>query len=127
MAEFGRLETLTLEADADLSDKQYHFVRYVATNKCNQASLDTDSGLIGVLQNKPKSGEFATIGYLGLGKVVAGAAITAGVILTTNSSGRAVTVTSGDMAGGRALEAAGADGDIITALLFPPKRWAGAA
>jgi hypothetical protein len=120
------LETLTLEANADLSNKQYHFVRYVATEKCDQASLDTNSGLIGVLQNKPGSGEFATIAYAGVGKVVAGAAVTAGDVLTTNSSGRAVTVTSGDMAAGRALMAAGANGDIITALLFPPQRWAGA-
>lgn len=127
MAEFGQIETLTRQAAADLSAKQYHFVRGSAAGKCNQSSLDTDSAMLGVLQNKPKSDEFATVGFLGKSKVVAGAAVTADDIITTNSSGRAVTVTSGDMAGGRALETAGADGDIITALLFPPVRWAGAA
>lgn len=128
MAQFGRQETLTgVEAAADLSGKQYHFVRYSAANKVDQASLATDSALVGVLQNKPKAGEFATVAYAGLSKVVAGAAITAGDIITTNSSGRAATVASGQMAAGRALEAAGADGDIITALLFPPVRWSGAA
>ena len=34
---------------------------------------------------------------------------------------------SGQMAFGRALETSAADGDVITALLFPPMRWVGAA
>lgn len=127
MAEFGRQETLTgVQAAADLSGKQYHFVRLSAANQVNQASEAANSGLVGVLQNKPRSGEFATVAYAGLSKVVAGDAITVGDIITTNSSGRAVTVASGQMAAGRALEAAGANGDVITALLFPPVRWAGA-
>lgn len=128
MAEFGRLETLTgVEAAADLSGKQYHIMRYSAANNVNQGSLATDSALCGVLQNKPQSGDHATIGYLGISKIVAGAAITAGDIITTNSSGRAATVASGEIAVGRALVAAGANGDIITSVLFPPVRWAGAA
>ena len=120
------IERYTLEAAADLSAKQYHFVRYVATQKCNQASEAANSGLVGVLQNKPKSGEPATVFDGGLAKVVAGGAITAGDILTTNSSGRAAVVTSGQMAGGRALTAAGADGEILEVKLFPPVKWFGA-
>lgn len=124
---FGPQHTYTLEANADLSTKQYHFMRYVATEKCDQASLDTSSELLGVLQNKPRaSGQAATIADVGDSIVVAGASITAGTIITTNSSGRAVAVGSGDMAAGRALTAAGADGDQIRARLFAPVRWAGA-
>lgn len=120
------METYTLEAAADISGKQYHLMRLSAANKCNQASLATASSLVGVLQNKPQSGEFATIQHGGISKIVVGGAITAGDILTTNSSGRAAVVRSGDMACGRALEAGGADGDIIRAVLFPPVKWFGA-
>lgn len=126
MAEFGLVETLTLQAAADLSAKQYHFVRLSAAQKCNQASEAANSATVGVLQNKPKVDEFATVGFFGKSKIVAGGAVTAGDILTTNSSGRAAVVTSGQMAAGRSLDTAGADGDIITALLFPPVKWFGA-
>ena len=127
MAVFGQQETMTLEAAADLSGKQYHFVRLSAVNKCNQASEAVNSGLVGVQQNKPKANEFATVAFFGQSKVTAGGAITAGDILTTNSSGRAAVIASGQVAAGRALETAGADGDLISALLFPPVRWTGAA
>lgn len=123
------LKTMTLEAAADLSAIQYHFVRLSAANKTNLASQAANSATLGVLLNKPKSGEFASIGYFGEGKITAGAAITAGDVLTTNGSGRAAVVTSGSlqMACARALETAGADGDIIKAVFFPPVRWVGAA
>jgi hypothetical protein len=127
MAEFGRQETITLEANADLSNKQYHFLRYVATEKCDQASDAANSNLVGVLENKPQSGEFATVAVFGLTKLVAGGAVTAGAILTTNGSGRAAAVASGQVGVARAISAAGADGEVLTALLFPAVRWAGAA
>lgn len=127
-AEFGPQSTLPgYTAAADLSGKQYHAVRGSAINTTNQASDATNSGVLGVLQNKPKSSENATIAFLGLSKFVVGGAITANDILTTNSSGRAAVVTSGQMAMGRAIETATTDGEEITALLFPPVRWTGAA
>lgn len=120
-----------VQAAADLSTFQYHLVRYSAANAVNLAVLAVTSNLLGVLQNKPKSGEFATVAYGGISKVVAGAAITAGDLLTTSTSGRAIVVTSlasgQEMVFGRALTAAGADGDVIPALIFPPVRWTGAA
>jgi hypothetical protein len=129
MVEFGTQETLTLEANADLSNKQYHFLRYVATEKCDQASHNASDALVGVLQNKPQSSEFATVAVFGLSKLVAGAAITAGNLLTTNGSGRAVSAApaSGSTVyiAGRALSAAGADGDVITALVFPTQKLSG--
>jgi hypothetical protein len=123
MAEFGRQETLTLEAAADLSTKQHHLVRLSGANLCNQASEAVNAGLIGVLQNKPKSGEFATVAYQGQSKVVAGAAITAGARITTNGSGRAVATSAlSQMVIGQALEAAGANGEVISALILGPSR-----
>lgn len=120
------LETFTAKAAADLDTVQYHLMRLSAANTVNVASQSTNSGLCGVLQNKPKSGEHASVGYLGTARVMAGAAITAGKHITNNGSGRAVAVASGGMSCGRALEAAGADGDIVDVILYPPIRWAGA-
>lgn len=122
----ANLETFTLEAGADLSGAQYGIVRQSAANVCKIGSLGTDSALVGVLQNAPQSGEFATIADGGISKVIAGAAITQAALITVNSSARAIAAGSGDMVVGRALEAAGADGDIITARLRQPVRWAGA-
>jgi len=127
MATYGEQQAYPgLVAAADLSGKQYHVMRLSAAETTNQASLATDSAIAGVLQNKPESGEAATVAYAGFSKVVAGAAVSANALITSNSSGRAVAVASGGMAIGRAMIAAGADGDVIEALLFPPVRWAGA-
>jgi len=131
MAEFGApdLQTLTLEAAGDLSLHQFTAMRISAANKCNVASLATNSAIVGVLQNKPKSGEYATVACFGKSKMLAGAAFSAGAVLTVNSSGRAIGVTSGNLeiVVGQALDTAGADGDVITVLLRPTARWAGAA
>lgn len=126
MAEFQDLEALTAEAAADLSSKRYHIMRLSGRLQTNQASDATGSSVFGVLQNAPKQGEAATLAYRGMSKVVAGGAISVNAIVTTNGSGRAAAVASGQMAVGRALEASGADGDQISVLLFPPVRWAGA-
>lgn len=127
MAFSSDLKTYALKASSDLSGNQYHIVYQDAALSCDVASNATESAICGVLQNKPQSGEHATVADGGISKVVAGAAVTQGDHLTVNGSGRAVTVGSGDMAVGRALEAAGADGDIISARLYPPVRWSGAA
>src|SRR3972149_1729195 len=111
MAEFVGLETYTMEAAADLSAKQYHIVRGSAANKCNQGSASTDSGLIGILQNKPQSGEFACVADGGISKVVAGGTVTANGPVTTNGSGRAANAVSGEMVIGRAIDTATTDGE----------------
>jgi len=127
MAEFGELMTLTLEAAADLSPFQYCGVRLSAANKMNVASDIGATSFIGVLQSKPKSGEFGTVAFLGKTKMVAGGALaTVGVPITINSSGRAAAVASGGVTIGRLLEAAAADGDIVSVLLQPSFRQGGA-
>lgn len=126
MATYSALETLTVEAAADLSGKQYHIIRGAGLNLCNVASDATNSDMLGVLQNKPQSGEFACVADGGESKVVAGGTVTVYDYVTCNGSGRAATVASGQMAFGQALETSGADGEIITARLMKPIRWAGA-
>lgn len=128
MAEFGRVETLTLQAAADLRNNQYNVVRISGVQLCNVASDAAKSSVIGVLANKPNTNQFAEIAVFGKYKVVAGAAITAGDNISYNGSGRAITVVSGNnMVIGKALETSTADGQLISVWLTTPMQWAGAA
>lgn len=77
----------TLPAGADLSAKQFHFVKkssgtYVV---CNAATDIPD----GVLQNKPALGEPCEVLALGATKLIADAAITDGWLLGTSADGQA--------------------------------------
>jgi hypothetical protein len=122
MAEFGERMTYTMKAGADLSAVQYHIMRDLASgNQTNIASDATNTGAIGVLQNKPAATDrAASIAYAGTSKVVAGGSVTMGDLVTTNSSGRGATAGSGDMVVGRALQTSSTDGEVITAVLYPP-------
>lgn len=132
-AEFGPLDTIPgFKTNSDysvLGATKYIFVQALTTaaRQAIMATSPTSSTLLGVLQNGPQVGEAMTIARSGLSKVVAGGALTANWIITTNGSGRAAHVTSGDFAAGMVLEAAVSDGDVVTTLLFPPFRWSGAA
>ncbi len=106
---------------------KYIFVQANGARTAMQAINPTSTALLGVMQNNPAVGEAMSIAYAGPSKVVAGAAIAANKIITSDTSGRAAAVTSGDMAMGRLLEASGANGDVVSALLFAPVRWSGAA
>lgn len=131
MAEYGRQEMVpgfkANSSHASLGATRYVFVMATAAYAANLATNATSSTLLGVAQNDPAVGEAFAIAAAGLSKVVAGGALTVNNIITTNSSGRAAAVASGQMAAGRVLEAAGADGDVVTAMLFHPVRWTGAA
>lgn len=107
---------------------RYVFVAATAANKANRVvTVPTTGNILGVMQNNPGVGEAMSIAYAGRSKVVAGGAIGANSLITTQSGGRAAVVTSGDMACGRALEASATTGDVISAILFHPIRWAGAS
>ena len=127
MAEYGDQISYTMLAAADLSGVQYHIMRDTASaRQTNIASEAVNVGAIGVLQNKPAAANrAATIAYAGTSKIVTGAAVTMGDLLTTNSSGRAITAgASGEMVVGRALQTSGADGEVVTAVLYPPYKLA---
>lgn len=127
--EFGDRMSITLEALSDLSAQQYNIVHYVGPRNCDIRSLGQTLvlGPVGVLENKPEATQAATVTVNGQTRVRAGAAVTAGRTFTANASGRAVHPTSGDLVIGRALEAAAADGDLISALVFPAVRLAATA
>lgn len=106
-----------LTASADLSAYQFRFVK---VNGSGQVELNTTAGGIcdGVLQDKPTAQTHsATVAFSGVSKVVASTSINAGALIASTTVGKAVTATTGQTVLGRALEAAGADGDLISVLL----------
>ena len=111
------------EAAADLSSNQYYFTK---VDSSGQVALCDTLGekMDGVLQNDPDAqGRAATVWGVGsVSKVVASAAIAAGASVTTAASGKAVTAASGHYIAGTALDAASADGEVISVWLTMPGR-----
>ena len=107
---------ISLAAGADLSAKQFTFVKMSGTGVIAVAAA-TDVP-VGVLVNTPTSGKTAEVVVAGIVKLKASAAISAGALVGTTSSGTAVTLTAGTDTTkyvlGQAITAAGASGDIIT-------------
>jgi hypothetical protein len=111
---------ITLPAAADLSTKQYHFVKINTSGQAALCAAATDKP-IGVLQNTPASGEEAVITVVGGTKVVASASLDEGVASGTTSAGKAGAKTVGtdttNYIVGQIILAAGADAEIATALI----------
>lgn len=109
----------TLDAGADLSTKQFYIVKLDSNANLVLGAAGTDK-LVGVLQNKPQSGEGGLFRFSGTTKVVAGGTITAGAWITSDGSGKAIaTTTDKNVAIGQALEGA-SSGDIFEVLLSGP-------
>ena len=111
-------QTVSIPASGDLSTKQY-FLGTIDSNG-QVAVTGAAAAADGVIQNDPAAQGRATslLSTRGsVSKVVAGAAVSAGAALEADSSGRVVTRSSGVRVG-KALEPAGAAGDIISVLLY---------
>lgn len=102
---------ITATAGADLSTHQYKFVKFDSGNVILCAAA-TDVPL-GVLQNKPTSGQAATVRVLGVTKVVSGGVIAQGAPLGTDANGladdKAVTDTTNYVVGIGLATAAASD------------------
>jgi len=86
---------LTFEAGSALSGGQYKCVAISASGSVNLVAASGGLQVDGVLYNKPGSGEAATVVVAGVAKVIAGAAITAGAMVASDSGGLAITAISG--------------------------------
>jgi len=106
-------------ASADLSAKQFYLVKLNTSGRQVVIGAANSDNVYGVLQSKPKAGEAANVGIFGISKAVAGAAITAGDPLMSDTSGRVITQTSTNPKVGVALEAATVTGQIITIKVIP--------
>jgi hypothetical protein len=107
-------------ASADLSGKQYCFARQSGTaGQLNVTSLATQKP-IGVIQNKPTTGQPVDLMVTGVSKMVAGAAVAAGADVMSDANGNAITAvtnTGANFSLGQAQTAAAAAGTIIEVLL----------
>lgn len=101
-----------LVAGADLSTKQYRFVKLSGVTVV--AVTGTTDRVLGVLLNKPLSGDPCEILVLGVTEIVANEAVTAGDTISTSADGEAVP--GGANVLGIALTS-GATGDLIAVLV----------
>jgi hypothetical protein len=108
---------VTLLAAADQSAKQF---RFMDINTSGRAALQTSAGgrIACVSLEKPSAaGAPGTYQISGIAKVVAGAAVTAGDNVQSDTDGRAITAASGDHIGGIALTTVAAAGELVQVLL----------
>lgn len=109
--------SFTLPAGADLSSSLF---RAVDVNSSGVAVLPGAGGrIIGFLNNRPKSGEAATIVHSGIVQAECGAAVTRGANVMVGTDGRVLDhVAADDNAKvGIALETGSAAGVVIAVLL----------
>ncbi len=108
-----------LKAGADLSSSQYKFVKLSAAGTVVACDGATDRP-IGVLQNKPTSGQAATVVTIGVTKIQPDEALTVGSTIGTSSDAQAQIVAVGSETTvyivGIVLQAAGT-GELATALV----------
>lgn len=120
--EGARILVPGLIAGADLSAaaNQYKFVELTAAYTVNICDATTDR-VIGVLQNRPKSGEAAEVCVFGLTKVNSDAALSVGNQIGTAADGQAAAYAPGSDTTkyivGVVVEASGAAGGYATALV----------
>ena len=117
MASYIEPKMHTLKAGADLSAKQFHFVKFGASDSLVVACSVLGEGAIGVLMNAPASGEAAEIALIGGGaKIKSGATIARGGEISSSASGQAaVALTTHDVMA-IAMES-GVSGDVIPVIL----------
>jgi len=85
--------------DLSLAATEYHAIGIAGTIAANAGAA------MGVLVNRPKLGEDATVGVSGRFRFRAGAAVSAGGRIRVTTSGWFITATSGTNACGYALSA----------------------
>jgi len=111
---------ITLPAAADLSAKQYYFVKINTSGQAALCAAATDKP-VGVLQNTPTAGQAAEVLVVGGTKVVASASLDEGVAIGTTSAGKAGAKTVGtdttNYIVGQVILAAGADNELLTAVI----------
>ena len=114
----SRLFAESWEAAADLSDKQFYFVKQDTNGKINVLTSVVDI-VVGVLDNDPTSGRMGRVMHAGIAKVVSDGSsdnIGRGDPVAADSSGRAVQ-SSSNKAVGWALTPSTTAGGLISVLL----------
>ena len=109
-----------LKAGADLSAKQFRFVKLDASGDAVVCSGVTDIP-IGVLQNKPTSGQAVEVMAIGISKVEGDADLAIGDMIGTSADGQAAAYVAGTdttkYVVGRVLTENSAAAGLISALV----------
>jgi 6,7-dimethyl-8-ribityllumazine synthase len=109
----------TKNANADLRTHQFKFVKPVASDKIDLVT--TLGGLsIGVLQNKPNTGEVADVMVQGVSKVIAGAAIASGQLIASTAAGLAKVASAGEIVVGQSVSTTAGANEILEVCLGAP-------
>lgn len=134
MAYEEAVRSITLNADATLArytgvpgmpgssspnyGNVYRFVKITAPRSCGLATDATDDSTVGVMNNKPQvNTQAATVTIRGISIVMCGGTFSAGDKITTDSQGRAVEATSGDVVLGIAVEDSAGENTLSSVLL----------
>jgi len=117
----GSSVLITLQANADLSSKQYYFVELDSDGKVGACNAVTDRP-IGVLQNAPDaSGKAATVLVMGVSKISSDAALDEGNLIGPSADGQADKKIPGtdtsDYLCGTMITATSGAGEIGTAAI----------
>jgi hypothetical protein len=109
-----------LKATADLSAKQYTFVKGdTANNDQVVSAADEADNVLGVLQNTPAAGDAVQLRVVGITKLKLGGTVTRFDRVGPKADGTGISIGTGvGVAAGIALQS-GVIGDIISMLLVP--------
>lgn len=108
----SNIEILTIGVTAGATITQYQAVTAAG------AVATAAGNAVGFATTGASSGQRVPVTVLGTAIATAGAAITAGAAVEVGTAGKVVTKSAG-IAIGRALTAAGADGDTVEVLCIP--------
>lgn len=105
---------LSFEAAADLSAKQYYWVKLNTVGKIVLA--EDGERAIGILQDCPESGEMGAVAVAGVSKLKSAATLDAGMLIASDLNAKAIEAASGDHRLAVALKPAVA-GDLFEVLI----------
>lgn len=101
MSVWSEIRNRTYIAGADLTERQFHFVKRDGANVVAGTAGDA---AVGVLWNDPDETQAASVVYFGSPTVKAGGTIAAGAAVAVGTNGVAVAATAGDIIVGYARE-----------------------
>ncbi|MFA5731857.1 MAG: hypothetical protein WC934_07620 [Acidithiobacillus sp.] len=118
MAGQSKLFSDSLLAAADLSAKQYKFVKLTDDRTVNVCG--NGEAMYGILQNDPAAaGRPAEVMVYGISNLVLGGTVTAGAYIGSDGNGDGVAVTADHAEYGAIAREGGDDNDVISVLLIP--------
>jgi len=97
-------------ASEDLSTAQYKIVNVSSGENMIALRVAAGAGVLGVLNNKPQSGENATVTVGGLTRCFAGATVGAGNWISVTASGTGIAATSGQYILGKSITSVASGG-----------------